>query len=134
MTTDLACSPSLCSHFGTERVDLFDDQSLHSFDAVLFFEAEVKDLHDGGGVCEVRFISDRAVLRTYGIAVGFVIGVMPNSEVGVVERFFAADTPGGIEAEHTREEVDGQWVGLREERRERDARANGQRADIVLSL
>ena len=57
---------------------------------------------------------------------------MPDSEVRVVQRLLAADTPCGVEAEHAREEVDGERVGLWEERGEGDTGSDRQGADIVL--
>jgi hypothetical protein len=59
---------------------------------------------------------------------------VPHLQVGVVQGLFAADALGWIEAEHLGEEVDGKRVCVREERGERDAGFDRERADVVLSL
>jgi hypothetical protein len=41
--------------------------------------------------------------NTYGFAVRFVGGIVPDGKVWVVEGIFTADTPGRIEAEHSTE-------------------------------
>ena len=52
----------------------------------------------------------------------------------MVQGLFTADTLSRIEAQHLGEEVNGKGIGMRKERGEGDARFDGKRPDIVLSL
>ncbi len=44
MSADLARSSGLGANFGTETVNLFNNQLLHSFDAIFLFKGEVEFL------------------------------------------------------------------------------------------
>ena len=59
---------------------------------------------------------------------------MPHLEIGMVQGLFAADAFGRVEAEHLGEEVDGERVGVWEERGEGDSGLDGERPNVVLSL
>ena len=59
---------------------------------------------------------------------------MPDGEVGVVQRLLAGDTLGGVESKHLRKQIDGERVGIGIQGRERNARLDGEGADVVLRL
>lgn len=42
MSANLTAGASLLTNFGAERLYLFDDETLHTVDAVFFLETEVK--------------------------------------------------------------------------------------------
>lgn len=63
---------------------------------------------------------------------GLVGGVVPDLQVGVLEGVFARDSGGGVEGEHAVEEVQGVWVGVREEALEGDLGHVGEVADVFL--
>ena len=71
---------------------------------------------------------------THSRADRLVRGVVPDSEVRVVERLLAGDALRGVEVEHLREQVERERVGLREELLERHAGLDGERANVVLGL
>ena len=60
--------------------------------------------------------------------------VVPHLEIGMVQRLFAADAFGRVEAEHLGEEVDGERVCVWEKRGEGDSGLDGERPNVVLSL
>jgi len=111
LSADLASSTSLGTNFRAERVNFLNDQFLHSFDAILFFEAEIE----------------------FELADRFVGGVMPDLQVRVIQSLFAADTFGGVEAKHLGQEIGGKRVCIGEEGREGDARFDRERSNVILS-
>lgn len=50
----------------------------------------------------------------------------------MVQRLFTADTLGGIEAKHSRQQINSQRVSVREQRREEDARLDREGPNIIL--
>ena len=70
----------------------------------------------------------------YGLANRLISGIVPHSQVRVVQGLFACDALRRIEVEKLLEQVDGKRVRARKQRRERDTRLDRQRADVVLSL
>lgn len=74
------------------------------------------------------------VRDTYRRANGLIGGIVPHSQVRVVQGLFACDALRRIEVEKLLEQVDGKRVRAREQRRERDTRLDRQRTDVVLSL
>jgi hypothetical protein len=125
----LVGNPSLLADFSAEACHFLDDKFLHPINGVLFFEAEVEDLQTRSSAPLNRTGDAK---QTHGIADRLVGGIVPDSEVRVVQRLLATDTPGGVKTEHAREEVDGERVSLWEERGERNTRSDRQGADIVL--
>lgn len=61
-------------------------------------------------------------------------GVVPNLKVGVSQRLFAADSLGGVKAQHLREQIDRKGVGVREKCGEWNPRLNRQGTDVILGL
>jgi hypothetical protein len=59
---------------------------------------------------------------------------VPYLKVGVVESLLAADALGWVEAEHLREKVDGERIGMWIEGRKWHSGFDGQRSDVVLGL
>jgi hypothetical protein len=62
----------------------------------------------------------------YRITDRFIRWIVPDLEVGVVERLLAADSFSGVETQHLREKVYREGVGMREERREWHSRLDGE--------
>ena len=71
---------------------------------------------------------------TYGVAIGFVTWVVPDGKIRMVEGFFATNTPGRVKAKHSREEVDCERIGLREQGGEGNPRSDRQRTNVILRL
>lgn len=70
----------------------------------------------------------------YRLADGFVVRVMPDAQVRVVQCILTGDTLGGVERQHLRKEVDSEGVRVRVEGSERNPGLDGQGADVVLGL
>jgi hypothetical protein len=62
---------------------------------------------------------------------GFITRIVPDGEVWVLESFFGGDALCGDEGEHLLQKVEGVGVGAGEELLVRDARHEGQPADIL---
>lgn len=73
-------------------------------------------------------------LKPYRLADRLVIRVVPHREIWVIEGLFTRDTLGGVESKHLRKQIDGERVGIRIQGRERNARLDGEGADVVLRL
>lgn len=85
------------------------------------------------GGCDQRDESDGSA-QTYSLADRLVVGIMPNTEVGMVECFLAGDPLRGIKGQQLGQEIDREWVGVRIQSREGDSRLDGQRSDVILGL
>jgi hypothetical protein len=60
--------------------------------------------------------------------------IVPYLKIGMLQGFFAADTPCRIEAEELAKEVESRWIGLGVEGLKRDLGLDRERADVVLGL
>jgi hypothetical protein len=74
------------------------------------------------------------ILKTYRVTNGFVGGIMPNLQVGVVQCLLAADTLSRVEAKHLRKEINSKMVRMREQSEERNVRLYWERSNIILRL
>lgn len=100
----------LLPHGSAEVDDFLVDHLAHLSDVLDDFEVEV----EGRG------------------AGGFVGGIVPDVQVGVLEGLLDGDTRGGVEGEHAVEEVEGVGVGVGEEAVEGDLGHEGEVADVFL--
>lgn len=81
LAANLACSPSLCTHFSSEGVDFFHDEFLHAFDRVLLLETKVEFLIKPNTVNDKPAVS---IKWTYRFTNGFIGWIVPNLEIRVV--------------------------------------------------
>jgi len=102
---------SLNANHGAEGVDLFNNHLLHTLHAFLLFKGEV----------ELR------------LAHWLVVGIVPDTEVGVVQCLLARDALGRIECEHLGQKVDRKGVRVGVKRRERNARLDRKGSNVILS-
>lgn len=100
----------LHAHHLAEAVDLVEDHALHVRDLVHDLELEVEG----------------------GRAAGLVRGVVPDLQVGVLERLLDADARAGVEGEEAVQQVQRVGVGGAEEGVEGDLLHAGEVADVVL--
>ena len=94
LTSDLSCRSGLGTNLCAEGVDFSNDQLLHSFDTVFLLKAEIELLNKS----VQTLLRVKLDIETYGVTNGFIGGIMPNLQVGVVQCLLTTDAFSGIEA------------------------------------